>query len=151
MIELLILAATTFAVCAVAGLIPVLNTEIYLIGVSALVGPAAIAPLAIAAAAGAMVAKVGLYLAGRGAARLPRGKLRGGIDRLQASLAGRDGSPLALIFTSAVIGLPPFYLVAALSGALRISPVRFAVVGFFGRGLRFAACLAFPQLVLAWL
>jgi len=63
---LLTLWATTFAVCVVGAIIPVVNTEIYLIAVSAMAPPEYVMPLVIAATIGQMVGKVAMYYAGRG-------------------------------------------------------------------------------------
>lgn len=154
MIELLILCGTTFAVCIAAASIPVINTEIYLIGVASLVSPVTIVPLAIAAAAGAMVGKLGVYTLGRfgGASahkRLPE-RWRDRYASLSDAVSERD-SVQAVVFVSALVGLPPFYLMSLLAGALRVSLAGFLAVGFVGRALRFGTCLAVPQLVLSWL
>ena len=41
------------------------------------------------------------------------------------------------VFVSAVVGIPPFYIVSLLGGALELSVTRFIVVGCAGRLIRF--------------
>lgn len=58
------------------------------------------------------------------------------------------GAP-PLVFTSALTGLPPFYVVSVAAGTLGFRPGPFLLAGFAGRLLRFGAVFALPGL-LAW-
>jgi membrane protein YqaA with SNARE-associated domain len=57
--------------------------------------------------------------------------------------------PPALVFTSALTGLPPFYAVSVAAGMLGFRPGPFLAAGLAGRLLRFGAVFALPGLV-AW-
>jgi membrane protein YqaA with SNARE-associated domain len=48
----------------------------------------------------------------------------------------------ALVFVSALTGLPPFAVLSVLAGQLRMSLALFLGLGFAGRWLRFAGVLA---------
>jgi membrane protein YqaA with SNARE-associated domain len=66
---------------------------------------------------------------------------------LKRRLEQAPGAAAAVIFTSAVSGLPPFYLVSVAAGALRVSLARFLILGASGRFLRFASVVALPRLI----
>lgn len=129
----------TFLVCVVSGLVPIINAELWLIGVT--VSVATVSPLAgvvVMAAAGQMVAKALLYLAARGVVDLPTGRYHAAVERARDRIAAWKQKPLALLFVSASVGLPPFYVVALLAGALEVGFRAFCLIGFVGRVLRFA-------------
>ena len=71
----LLLCLTSFAVCGVGALLPFVNTELYLIGASALAPRGLWVPLVVAGTVGAMAGEVVLYFAGRGVGGLPRGRI----------------------------------------------------------------------------
>lgn len=50
----------------------------------------------------------------------------------------------AVLFLSATLGVPPFYVTPILAGLLRISFPLFFVCGFSGRFLRFGAVYGCP-------
>lgn len=138
----------TFAVSLLSALIPLINAELFLIGVVNLaVDRAAQLPaIAVAAAVGQMVGKIGLYYAGRGLLELPRGRTRDRIARARDQLARWRTKPYAVYAISSVLGLPPFYLTVLAAGAMRIRFPAFFAIGLAGRLVRFAALVA-----LAWL
>lgn len=144
--EYLLLCLTSFAICGAGALIPFLNTEVYLIGASALAPRALWAPLVIAGTAGAMAGKVLLYFAGRGVVKLPGGRVQRGMEAMQARMEARPTAGKLLYAVSALVGLPPFYVTTFAAGAVRMNFVFFLVVGFVGRLIRFAIVVALPQL-----
>jgi membrane protein YqaA with SNARE-associated domain len=133
----------TFAYCVASGFIPVLNAEVFLVGIAAIAPRESLPAVAALAAAGQMFAKAGMYLGGRGVVRLPRGKRHEDIARWQERVA-RWRSKDLLVFVSASVGLPPLFVLAVLAGTLRFPFVRFLVAGFLGRLLRFAVVVAVP-------
>lgn len=137
---------TTFAVCLVSAVVPVVNAEAYLLAVSALIPPSAVVPVVMLSAVGQMIGKTGLYLAGRGLFRLPA-RYDAKIGELRAKLEQRKGRTDVLLFVSAFSGFPPFYALSILAGALRFSFGEFLVWGLVGRILRFAVVVLFPQAV----
>lgn len=139
-----------FALCAVGGIVPLLNSELLLLAFAAKVPAELLWPLVFLSSAGAMTGKTAVYMAGRGALKLKiRGRDR--VDRFLAGLQERQGLTGSMLFVSAVSGLPPFYVVTVASGAAGLALNRFLVMGFAGLVLRFAAVAFAPQLVMGWL
>ena len=138
---------TTFAFCIVSALIPVANAELYLLSAAALAPRELALPLAAAAALGQMVGKLLMYLAGRGAVRLPGERMRRVLEEVRAKYAHRGAIGGAVLFTSAAAGIPPFYIVAVAAGVLRAPLAQFVVLGFVGRLIRFGAVVLFPNLL----
>ncbi len=145
--SLLAAFVTTFAVCIAGSIVPLINTEIYLVSAVALSPPAYVVPLVIAASVGQMVGKVVMYYAGRGVLKLPSERVRTRMVAMQARIQARPRAGAAVLFTSATVGLPPLYVVAIACGAARMNLVSFIVLGTVGRLIHFAAVAAIPQLV----
>jgi membrane protein YqaA with SNARE-associated domain len=134
--------AATFLWCLVGGFIPIINAEVYLASVAAMSERAAVLPLAIVATVGQMTAKTAIFLAGRGLSRLPAAR---DSERMRVVLAKARAwrGPIELfVFVSAVVGIPPFYIVSLLGGALELGVARFIVVGLAGRLIRFLVIAA---------
>jgi membrane protein YqaA with SNARE-associated domain len=138
----------TFVVCFIAGLVPLINAEVFLVVVATvLVSSAAPLPaVVLLAAAGQMVAKVVLYYAARGVIATATGKRREKIERAQARIEKWKDRPLWVLAASATFGLPPFYVVSLLAGALKIRLAPFLAIGMAGRTARFAVIVAIPWL-----
>lgn len=131
----------SFVIAVVSGVVPIVNAEIYLVGVVLAVGgvPEALV-LALLVAAGQMVAKGIIYQTVRGATNLGQRqtpKLADKIRRARALVERWRSKPLGVTFVSASVGLPPFYLVSLLAGMLEVRFRAFLLVGFAGRTLRF--------------
>jgi membrane protein YqaA with SNARE-associated domain len=133
----------SFVYCVASGFVPVLNAEVFLVGIAAIAPRESLPAVAALAAVGQMVAKAGMYLGGRGVVRLPKGKRHEDIARWQARVE-RWRSKDLLILVSASVGLPPLFVMAVLAGTLRFPFVRFLVAGFLGRLLRFSVIMAVP-------
>lgn len=137
---------TTFAVCVAGSIVPLINTEIYLISAVALSPSSYVAPLVVAAALGQMAGKVVMYYAGRGVVRLPSERVRTRMVAMQARLQSRPRAGEAVLLASATVGLPPLYVVAIACGAVRMNLLSFIVIGTVGRLIHFAAVAALPEL-----
>lgn len=131
----------TFAVAAISGVVPIVNAELYLIGLVFAIGgiPEALL-LAVLLAAGQMIGKGVIYHTARsatrfGARRTP--KLAAKLERARVRVERWRSKPLSVTFLSASVGLPPLYLVSLLAGILEIRFRAFLLVGFAGRTLRF--------------
>jgi membrane protein YqaA with SNARE-associated domain len=139
--------AGTLVVCFLMGLVPILNTELFLIGVVLVAQNLGLAiVLGLLAAFGEVMAKVVLYYTARGAVDLGSARHRGRLEKARARIEQWKEKPLAVTFVSAVVGLPPFYLVSSLAGALKLRLRSFILVGFTGRALRFV-CIAMAPLL----
>ncbi|MBA3798147.1 MAG: hypothetical protein M3446_01475 [Actinomycetota bacterium] len=157
---------TLLGVAFLSALVPVVNLEIYLGGAMLLDGPQSwweVAGLAAIAAIGQLAGKTLFYLAGRGVLSLPRllpASVHAGANSSLPQRESRTARALArwkkrienhrwlspvFVGTSASVGLPPFALVSAAAGALRISLLVFLIAGLAGRWVRFIAVLALVQ------
>lgn len=145
MIDLLTLAVVGF----VSALVPVVNIEAYLAVRAAVAGTGSVWWLAPAAALGQMAGKLVWYQVGASSLnwRWVRRKIEKprAMARLELWRARTHERPVlagALVLVSAVLGLPPFAVLAVVAGQLRMSLPIFLVLGLAGRWLRFAAVLA---------
>jgi membrane protein YqaA with SNARE-associated domain len=120
----------SFVVGFVSGLVPFVNSELYLVAVSSMVARPALLPIALLSASGQMVAKTIIFYAGR---------------------EDWENKADFLMLISASVGLPPFYVVSFVAGALKLHYIRFFIAGIIGRSIRFAAIVYFPQLVLKYI
>lgn len=137
---------STFGVCIVSALIPLVNAELVLLGAVAYAPREMALPLAGAAALGQMVGKVVMYFVGRGALRLPGARVQSVMARAEAKLQARQGMENAVYCASAFLGIPPYYLVAVTSGMVHYPLPRFVVLGLLGRFARFALLVSIPGL-----
>jgi membrane protein YqaA with SNARE-associated domain len=138
------LPLATFVYCVASGVIPIVNAEIFLVGVAAVAPSSSLWVVALVASLGQMVAKSIMYLGGRGVFRLPMGKRKADLEAVRAKVE-RWRSKDLLVFVSAALGLPPFFAIAILAGTLRFPFARFVLAGFAGRLVRFSLVLAVPQ------
>jgi len=137
------LYAGTFVVCFLAGLIPLINAELWLIAVTLMLAtPAALPAIVVLAALGQMSAKILLYYAARGAVSLPTGRYQDKLGRARERVARWKQRPRAVLLASATLGLPPFYVISLLAGALDIRLRTFCMIGMTGRLVRFGLLVA---------
>jgi membrane protein YqaA with SNARE-associated domain len=124
---------------AVSGVLPLVNAELLVAGAAVAAPGIGVPILAAVSATGQMISKTLLFGVARWApARLPK-KAQSTLERASQSVARRGGTAGSLVFTSAALGLPPFYGVSLVAGALGMSLRSFVVSGGVGRLLRFGA------------
>lgn len=128
-------------VAMVSGVIPLVSSELYLIGLALAIGriPEALL-LALLVAVGQMVGKAFVYQTARGAANLGRKhteKTAARLERARELIERWRSKPLSVTFISATVSLPPFTIIAVLAGVLEVRFRSFMIVGFAGRCLRF--------------
>ena len=140
------LHASTYILCLISGFIPIVNAEIFLIGLSSMITKPVVLPLSILAAFGQMTAKAIFYLSGRGILKISPPRYENKLNETKAKLIKWESKSEILIFLSAFIGLPPFYFITFASGIIRMNFFRFFMSGFAGRFLRFGAIMLFPHL-----
>lgn len=132
----------SLVVGALSALIPIINAELYLVGVVLLTGsvPAAIA-LGILVGLGQMIVKVGLYQGAKKAGEAGRRRNTKWAAQLEKARVRVDQwkSKTWLTFVSAVVGIPPFYVITLLAGALQVRFRTFLALGILGRSIRFVA------------
>jgi membrane protein YqaA with SNARE-associated domain len=142
---LLSLWITTVAVCIVGSIIPLVNTEVYLLAVSAVAPREFVVPLVVAATIGQMLGKVVMYYAGRGMVRVRSVRVRERVADWRAKLEKRPWLARGVLFSSATLGLPPLYVVTLTCGAIGMSLATFVVIGSIGRLIHFAVVALLPQ------
>lgn len=144
------LPLATLVYCFLSGFIPIFNTEVYLVGIAAFTSWASLPLLAVMAGAGQMIAKAGIYLAGRGTLEIPLGKYeekrQAWIERIEQREAGAGG----LVLLSAFVGWPPFYAISAVAGAVAMNLPIFLGLGMAGRTARFGLILALGGATWGW-
>lgn len=134
----------TFVVGVVSSLLPLASIEVFLVGITLAIGPADAVPIVVLAALGQIVGKLPIYFAARGVATLPKARAR--VDRVRAWVAKWRRSPTVVLAASAVLGLPPFSMIATAAGVLAIRLRTFCIVVGAGRAVRFAAIIAITSL-----
>lgn len=135
-----------------SSVIPVFNMEAYILVVYAKApdhAPASSAlMLATIGSLGQNIGKMLWFYAARGALnfpwlqrRLDDPKRKASYDKWRAQIEGRPVFSGVLTFASAAIGIPPFFVMAAVAGSLRMNVVVFFIAGMAGRILFFWAIL----------
>lgn len=136
-----------FGLSIVSALVPWVNGEVLLLGLTTLArSPSDLVLLVLLASGGQMVGKCILYWAGRGTTRFPSKYLRRAAASWKDRLERSPSRMLALVFLSSAVGIPPFYVITVLAGAFRIRFGPFVGAGLCGRLVRFGALVAIPQL-----
>ena len=80
--------------------------------------------------------------------RLSSPKRQAQMQRWTARMQARPGAAGLLTFGSALVGVPPFFVMAIVAGTLRMNVVVFFVAGLIGRTLFFWAILGGTHLIL---
>lgn len=150
--------ASTVGVGVVSAVFPLVNMEVYVVGVALAQQDAHWSLLGIAAAVGQMIGKMVFYLAGRGgfqlSARLRRktdsarvGRWAARVQRFRDTCARRPMLAAGVLLISASSGLPPFAVMSFVAGTAGVRPTTFIVTGLVGRTARFALLAASPGLL----
>ncbi|HSJ08344.1 MAG TPA: hypothetical protein VK928_00485 [Longimicrobiales bacterium] len=143
----LAIIVSTFFGCLIGAFVPVINTELLLLSMSAVAPPGLVVPIIVVAAIGQMIGKSVLYAAARGALALPAGRFSQHVNEAARRIGNRKAISGVLLFASASSGLPPFYFMSIAAGLMRVHFGHFLVIGTSGRLLRFAAIVLFPQVI----
>ncbi len=138
---------TTYIVGVISGLIPVVNLEVYLVWVAALTPSSQALPITALATVGQMTAKTLMYLAGAGVLKISVRKPGKKLQAVQMKMAQWQHRLGLFLFSSASLGVPPFYVVSIASGICRVPLAVFVIWGLLGRFLRFAVTVFFPHLL----
>ncbi|MHB0914650.1 MAG: hypothetical protein ACYC5A_04510 [Thermoleophilia bacterium] len=136
----------TVIVCFISGFVPVVNAEIYLLLVAAMIPKSLFIPVLLLATIGQMSAKSLIYLTGKGVIHLPFKRIEKGVASMEKRMTDWESGIGTFMFVSAFSGFPPFYLSTFAAGAMRLRFNYFLLSGFSGRLLRFGVVMFFPQL-----
>src|SRR5262245_24152404 len=130
---------------------PWMSAEIVVLALPAVArSPLALAALVCVATAGQMTGKCLVYWAGRGSTGVSSPRVKRSIDRWHERFTHGRRSPMGLVFLSSAVGFPPFFVVTAMAGAVKLNFPGFMLAGTIGRLLRFGALVYIPQLVVHW-
>jgi len=150
----MILLGSTFGVSVASALFPLINIELYLAGVGA-VGSGTAVTLGLVAGAGQSAGKIVWYEIARRSIetewaqkKLSSPRVRASYDRWVTQMHGRPWYGGAVLFVSALAGLPPLLVMAAVAGALKMPYWVFLPTIFVGRALRFWLILAGVEFLL---
>jgi membrane protein YqaA with SNARE-associated domain len=135
----------TLVVSLVSGIVPLVNVELYLMGVVTLAPDSHnIWLLVLMATIGQMTAKVAMYWSARGMLNISLAKYEAAVAKWRVRFQRSEPQLSFFILGSAFIGLPPFFVTSILAGMLRVSFLRFWAMGFCGRFARFILFALFP-------
>lgn len=148
----------TMGTALLGSILPVVNIELYLIGVLSVVHGLPWWGLALAATVGQLAGKTLFYLAGRGSVRLgerlgrmtrtnKNNRTARWLEQFRRKAEQRPLWGLAVLFLGAVTGIPPFTMMAFVSGAAGMRLLSFLAVSFVGRAAHFLAVAGAPELV----
>ncbi len=144
-----ILCALVVLFGAMASLVPVSPVEPVLVGVAAVAPPWLLVPLVVLATVSHMATKTLVFIGGRKVEQAFSTRNRARFEWIRARLSGSEALQLSTLFVSSVTGLPPFYVITALCGTLRMPLRHFLMVATTGRAIRFAILVFLPQLLRA--
>lgn len=144
------LVLSYFGLAVASAVFPWVNAEVIVLSLPA-VAPsrAALVLLVLIATAGQMTGKCFLYWAGRKGNKVLPGRAGKVLIKWRDRLEARPSKAVALVLISSVVGLPPFYLMTLLAGALRMNFLVYLTAGTAGRLVRFGVLVMLPQLALS--
>jgi len=125
-----------FATCLVGSVLPIVGSEVLVIGATAVADGPVLVLLIVLAAAAQSIGKLVVYgAAAKGArTRVVDGP---GIASLRASAGRLRKKADAIVFASALASVPPLYPTTVVCGAAGHGPVRFGLTVFFARIIRY--------------
>jgi len=134
----------SFLINILSGFIPVINSEVFLVLISTTLSKALFLPVLLISATGQMLAKVVMYLAGRGILKISFKKYEEKMNEVLLKMQKWQSKTGLFLFISSFTGFPPFYLVTIAAGMIKMNLIQFFIFGFAGRFLRFTLLLYFP-------
>lgn len=137
-----------YGLFVVSAVVPWVNAEVILLSLVPLArSQTDLGILAVLATAGQMTGKGVLYWTTRRTISLGTSSGHEKLARWQTWLDGRGSRLVPLVFLSAAVGVPPFYIVTLAAGALRIRFAEFLAVGCTGRLVHFGCLAWFPRVL----
>lgn len=149
-----VLSIAGFAIAS--ALVPLINIEA-IVALAATQGDAPTWVVVAVSSVGQMAGKLFWYYGGRElerfgfvARRMQKPRAKAALERWRSRTEGRPWYAAGLLLLSAVVGIPPYAVIAVLAGALRVPLVVFLVTGLVGRALRFAAVVGGAATITSW-
>jgi membrane protein YqaA with SNARE-associated domain len=140
-----------FALTVASAVFPWVNAELIVLSLPAFASSkAALLVLVLVATAGQMTGKCVLYWTGRKSdSVLARRRVGKALQKWRERLEARPVRAMMLVLLSSLTGLPPFYVMTLVAGALKMNFPVYLVAGTTGRLVRFGALVTIPHLVLS--
>jgi membrane protein YqaA with SNARE-associated domain len=110
---------TTLVVSILSGIIPVINTEVYLVAVATMT-PAQAWPVILITTLGHFIAKIILYQLGRHGVRPHAGRFHRQMEKAEEAMRKHPAGIDAVVAMSGLTGFPPFYGVSVMAGVMQI-------------------------------
>ena len=145
-------AVVCFALTIASAILPWLSAEIIVLALPAVAhSRSALIALVLVAVAGQMTGKCFVYWAGLKGAKAASPRVARALERWRGRMTRRPSSPTTIVLFSSLVGFPPFFVITAVAGALRLNFPAFLAAGSAGRLIRFGALVFVPQMVIGWL
>ncbi|QRP48715.1 hypothetical protein [Amycolatopsis sp. FDAARGOS 1241] len=164
----------TLGVAFGSAIVPVVNAELFVVGLCASQHNPHWLWLGAAVAAGQIAGKLLYFLAARGSIKLPRflhdrlhrehepsarrdrwhrrtKVIRAKVEALRERCRRHPHWMAGTYGVSSLVGLPPFMATSVLAGMVRMRLVTFVAAGLAGRWVRFSVLAAAPALFTGWL
>ena len=140
-----------FALTVASAVFPWVNAEVIVLSLPAFApSRTALVILVLVATAGQMTGKCVLYWTGRkGEGVLARRRMGRILQNWRERLEARPFRAVLFVLLSALTGLPPFYVMSLVAGALKMNFPAFLAVGAAGRLVRFGVLVTIPHLALS--
>lgn len=123
-----------------SAIVPWINAEAIAIALPAVAHtPVQLTTLIMAVTIGQMAGKCVVYCAGRRGARIGSPRMAERLARWQTRAAASPWQAIGLVGFSSIVGIPPFYVMSAIAGAVRMNLGWFLAAGTLGRLIRFSA------------
>jgi len=132
----------------VSAVVPWVNAEVLVLSLPAMAeSRAQLVLLILVATVGQMAGKCIVYWVGRRGAAAASGRILRAMQHWRARAAASPCSPVAFVAASSLVGIPPFYVMSALAGALKMRLDSFLIAGTLGRLIRFTALVLLSKTV----
>jgi len=142
------LLLATFGVGVVSAAFPLVNMEVFITGLGVAVGEPNIWFIALSGGLGQAVGKIPWYEASRRSMdwgyirkKMEKPKWKRRYDKVRSVSEERPWVGMAMLFSSALVAVPPLAITTVLAGQLRFSRPLFYLAIVVGRTLQFAALL----------
>ena len=135
-----------YAAAVVSALLPWVNGELLLLAAVPLASArGALLAVVMAFTLGQMTDKCAMYWLTRTATSRRSPRMDAAIERWRGPFERHSRLAVALVFASAMLGLPPFYAVSVAAGGLRMPFQSFVVAGTLGRFVHFGLLSIMPR------
>lgn len=137
----------SMVVAFLAGLMPLISIELFLMGLGTLAQPTLgqIVLCAVLAASGHQVAKTITYYAGVGALEKGSGRVKQKVDTIRHKIEKWNKAPKLILGLSGGFGIPPLWILGFIARPLMgIGIVPFTLIVFFTRVGRFIVLVGIP-------